>query len=213
MTLTLFYHPLASYCWKVLVALYETGTPFVAKLVDLGNPAERAALTALWPIGKFPVLQDPARDRTVAESTTIIEYLAQYYPGAMTLIPAELDAAREVRHRDRLFDLYVHNNMQKIVGDRLRPADQHDPTGVADARAQLELAYGMVDRLVDRAGLGDGFTLADCAACPALFYANKVAPIGQAHAATRAYLEQLVARPSFARVLAEAEPYFRMFPG
>lgn len=215
MTLTLHYHPLSSYCWKSLVALYETGAPFTAKLVDLSNPAERAALCALWPIGKFPVLQDDARQRTVPESTTIIEYLAQYYPGHSQLIPSDPDDARDVRLRDRFFDLYLHNNMQKIVGDKLRPADQRDPYGVAQARAQIELAYGMVDDQMQasRWAIGEPFTLADCSACPALFYASKVVPLGDHHATARAYLDRLIARPSFARVLAEAEPYFKMFPG
>ncbi len=215
MTLTLHYHPLASYCMKALIALYETGAPVHLHLVDLGDPAQRAALAVLWPLAKFPVLQDDARGRTVPESTTIIEYLAQHYPGETRLIPDDLDDAREVRHRDRFFDLYVHNNMQTIVGDKLRPADQRDARGVADAKAQIELAYTMIDDLMQAAhwAVGDSFTLADCAAGPALFYAHKVVPIGDAHRATRAYHDRLLARPSFARVLAEAEPYFAMFPG
>jgi glutathione S-transferase len=31
MSLTLHMHPLASYCWKVLIALYENDTPFEAR--------------------------------------------------------------------------------------------------------------------------------------------------------------------------------------
>lgn len=60
--------------------------------------------------------------------------------------------------------------------------------------------------------MGAAFTLADCSAAPALFYANAVAPLGESEPGLRAYLARLMARPSFARVLAEAEPYFHMFP-
>src|SRR5215475_13240458 len=120
MPLKLYFHPLASYCHKVLIALYENDTAFEPHLVDLMNEASAAAFKALSPMGKMPVLHDDARDRTVPESTIIIEYLAQHYPGRTQLLPAEPDLARETRLRDRFFDLYVHEPMQKIVGDRLR---------------------------------------------------------------------------------------------
>src|SRR5215471_5309417 len=121
MSLTLHYHPLASFCWKALIALYENDIPFVPNMVDLGNAAERAALLKLWPIGKFPVLRDDARDRTVAESSIIIEYLDRHYPGPTRFIPASEELALQTRLRDRFYDLYVHLPMQKIIGDRSAP--------------------------------------------------------------------------------------------
>jgi glutathione S-transferase len=60
--------------------------------------------------------------------------------------------------------------------------------------------------------MGDDFTLADCAAAPALFYANTVAPFGDEQKNLRAYFDRLTARRSAARVLEEAEPYFALFP-
>ena len=116
MSLTLHFHPLSSFCQKVLVALYENDTPFTPNIVDLGDPAQRDALLALWPIGKFPVLADDARGETIAESTIIIEYLARHYPGATPLVPADADLARKTRALDRFFDLYVNMPMQTIVG-------------------------------------------------------------------------------------------------
>ena len=214
MSLTLHMHPLSSYCWKALIALYENATPFTPKIVNLGEPAEAAAFKALWPIGKFPVLADAARDVIVPESSIIIEYLARHYPGPAPLLPADPDAARRARLADRFYDLYVHSPMQKIVGDRLRPAEAKDPHGVAEARAALALAYGMIER--DMAGktwaMGEAFTLADCAAAPALYYANAVLPFGAEHGHVKAYLARLLARPSFARVVEEAGPYFKYFP-
>src|SRR4051812_17882811 len=120
MSLTLYYHPLASYCWKVLIALYENRTPFQPHLVDLSNESARAEFVKLWPIGKFPVLRDAARARTIPESSLIIEYLAQHYPGETQLIPKNAELAFATRAQDRFFDLYVHEPMQRIVGDRLR---------------------------------------------------------------------------------------------
>jgi glutathione S-transferase len=214
MPLTLHMHPLASYCWKVLIALYENDTPFEAHLVDLSDPAVVAAFKALWPTAKMPLLVDKARDRTVPETSIIIEYLQAAYPGPMRFIPDEPEAALRVRLLDRLFDNYVQESMQKIVGDRIRPADAKDPYGVAHARAQLAMAYDLLEtQLAGRTwAAGEAFSLADCAAAPALFYANKVAPLGEAHPVVSAYLDRLLARPSFARVLQEAEPYFAMFP-
>lgn len=212
--LTLHSHPFASYCWKVLVALYENDTPFEAVLVDLGDPAARAAFLQLNPLGKMPVLHDGARDRIVTESSIVIEYLALHYPGPVSLLPGDPERMLEVRAQDRFFDLHVHEPMQAIVADRLRPADRRDPLGVQQARDRLRLAYRLVDaRMAARTwAAGDDFSLADCAAAPALYYANEVEPLGDLHPNTAAYLARLLVRPSFARVRAEAAPFQHLFP-
>ena len=215
MSLTLHYHPLASFCHKSLIALYENDVPFLPHLVDLGDPAQRAEFVHLWPIGKFPVLRDEARDRTVPESSIIIEYLQQHYPGRTKLIPEAAEDALEVRLLDRFFDLYVHEPMQKIVTDRLRPAGGGDPHGVEHARKVMRTALDMVEKDMAQRILaaGENFGLADCSAAPALFYANKVMPHADSHPHVTRYLDRLMQRPSYARVLAEAQPYFAMFPG
>jgi len=213
MSLTLHFHPLSSFCWKVLIALYENNTPFTPNSVDLGNETERAALLKLWPVGKFPVLRDDATDRTIPESSIIIEYLDIHYPGRTRFIPLDEKPALQTRLRDRFYDLYVHLSVQKIVGDRLRPEGKRDPYGVEEAKARLKSCYGMIDRevAVKTWAMGDSFSLADCAAAPALFYANEVLPFEE-HANLAAYFGRLKGRPSCARVLKEAQPYFAMFP-
>jgi glutathione S-transferase len=214
MSLTLYFHPLSSFCQKVLIALYENDTPFVPHIVDLRNEAAAAAFKTIWPIGKFPVLRDDARQRTVPESTIIIEYLAQHYPGRTRLVPEDAALALETRERDRFYDLHVDVPMGKIVADRLRPAGKNDPHGVEQARTQLATACAMID--AEMAGktwaIGDAFTLADCAAAPALFYANLTMPFGDTYKNAAAYLGRLRERPSFARAIAEAQPYFKLFP-
>jgi glutathione S-transferase len=104
--------------------------------------------------------------------------------------------------------------MQKIIGDRLRPEDRKDPFGVEEARAQLRTSYGVIETQMAAGSwaIGDLFTLADCAALPALFYGNMVEPFAAGQSRLIAYFERLKARPSVARVMKEAEPYFAMVP-
>ncbi|TJY65279.1 glutathione S-transferase family protein [Sinimarinibacterium sp. CAU 1509] len=214
MSLSLYFHPLSSFCHKALIALYENAVPFTPEFIDLSDPASRARLLALWPIGKFPVLHDAARNHVVPEASIIIEYLHQHYPGPTPLIPKDPGGARQMRMYDRFFDLYVNTPMQKIVTDRLRPEGQGDAFGVAQARAQLYTALDMIEH--DMRGrtwvMGETFTMADCAAAPALYYANVVQPFADSHPIAAAYLQRLSARPSYARVLAEAQPYLAMMP-
>ena len=212
--LELYFHPLSSFCQKVLIALYENATPFTPHLIDLGREADAAELARRWPLKKFPVLHDHARDHTVPESTTIIEYVDQHHPGPTKLVPGDPDLARQTRFRDRFYDLHVELPMQKIVGDRIRPADQKDPYGVAQAVTSLRTAYDVIEADMARKtwAIGDAFTMADCAAAPALSYAAMVVPFGATHPATAAYLVRLRDRPSYARALREAEPYLHLFP-
>ena len=214
MSLKLYFHPLSSYCQKVLVALYENDTPFEPLIVDLGNEASRADFLKVWPVGKFPVLRDDARDRTIPESSIIIEYLDLHYPGRTRLVPADGELAWQTRLRDRFYDFYVHEPMQKVVGDRLRPAGSKDPHGVTQARALLATAYGMIEQEMGSKtwAMGDTFSMADCAAAPALFYANLVMPFCVTHKNVAAYFARLMERPSFARAVEEAKPYFALFP-
>ena len=213
MALKLYFHPLASFCHKALIALYENDTPFEPVIVDLADERSAAAFKAVWPMGRFPALRDEARGRTIAESTIIVEYLDAFHPGRTRFIPADVDAAWRTRMWDRFHDEYVEKPMQKIVTDRLRPQGKNDPLGVEQARAQLVEAYVVLEREMksNRWAVGEDFTLADCSAGPALFYANTVEPFG-ARGHLTAYLDRLMARASFARVLREAEPYFSLFP-
>ena len=212
MSLTLYFHPLSSFCHKVLIALYENDTKFEPRSVDLFN--EIVEYKKIWPLGKIPVLRDEAKDRTIPETSIIIEYLAQHFPGKTQLFPADRDLCRLMRLRDRFYDLYVQVPMQKIVIDRLRPEGKKDPYGVEEAREMLKISLGMIDRDMasNRWAMGDDFTMADCAAAPALFYADMVQPFQETHKNAAAYLDRLKQRPSYARVLKEAEPYFKNVP-
>ena len=212
MSLKLYAHPFSSYCQKALIALYENGTPFEFRLLAHDDPRIMAEFAELWPIRRFPVLVDSGR--TVMEATIIIEYLGLHYPGPVALVPADARAALEARAMDRFFDNYISTPVQKIVTDRLRPEAERDTRGVAEARAMLDTAYAWLDKtMVDREWAAAGsFSLADCAAAPALFYADWTHAIDPKFTQVRAYRERLLARPSFARAVDEARPYRPLFP-
>lgn len=214
MTLTLYIHPLASFCHKVLIALYETGTTFETQIVNFADTGSAAALLDKWPVGKIPVLYDAGTDQTLPETSIIIEYLQLHRPGTVPLLPDDVEQQLQVRLWDRFFDLYVSVPMQKIVTDRIRPEGSSDPYGVAEARAMLDQAYGMIETHMSNRlwAAGDTFTMADCAGLPALFFASVVHPFAPEQRQTRAYFERLLQRPSVRRVLREAQPHFSMFP-
>ena len=215
MTLKLYFHPLSSFCQKVLIALYENNTSFEPQIVDFFDEAAAANFKKIWPVGKIPVLRDEKEDRTIPESSIIIEYLDRHYPGTTRFLPEDPDLARQTRMRDRFYDLYVNVPMQKIVTDKLRPEGQNDSYGVTEAKTMLETTLRMIDGDLSAKtwAMGDRFTMADCAAGPPLFYTNLIMPLADSHKHAAAYLERLTQRPSYARALKEAEPYFKLFPG
>jgi glutathione S-transferase len=207
--LELFAHPFSSYCWKVLIPLYENDTPFEYRMIE--DPANAAALARLWPPGKFPLLVDDGRP--VMESSVIIEHLQRFHPGAVAFLP-EGDAALEVRMLDRIFDNHVMNQMNRVVADALRGPERHDPIEVVQAKAALQKSYAWLETWLEGRewAAAGAFSLADCAAAPALFYADWVDPIPEKLVNLRAYRARLLARPSVARAVDEARPYRAYFP-
>jgi glutathione S-transferase len=212
MKLTLYGHPFSSYCQKVLIALYANQTPFTFRVLGPGDPDVATELAALWPLKRFPVLLDHGRG--VSESSVIIEHLMRCHPGPVRLIPEDPEAALEARLMDRFFDSYVMTPMSKLVSNQLRPDGQRDPYGVAEAKTMLDTAYGWLDGVMAKRtwAAGDSFSLADCAAAPALFYADWAHRIGEAFPHVRSYRSRLLARPSFARAVDEARPFRPFFP-
>jgi glutathione S-transferase len=209
--LKLYAHPFSSYCQKAAIAFYENDVPFELALLQAGSAAS-AELSRLWPLQRFPVLED--RGRVVPEATIIIEYLAVHYPGPVQLVPPDPNAAIDVRLMDRFFDNYVMTPQGSIVFDFIRPQGRQDTYGVEQSRALLDKSYRWLDdHMADRTwAAGNAFSLADCAAAPALLYADWTHPIPQTLANLWAYRKRLLARPSYARALDEARPYRHLFP-
>src|SRR5205809_5172390 len=210
-SMKLYAHPFSSYCQKVLIALYENGHPSEFRLLAPGDEQVAAEHAALWPLKRMPVLVDEGR--TVVEATIIIEHLGLHHPRPVRLIPEDPRAALDVRMMDRFFDNYIMTPMQKIVADRIRAPEHRDPQGVAEARKTLDTAYRWLENAMTghKWAAGDIFSLADCAAAPALFYADWAHPIGKAFSNVRAYRRRLLARPSVARAVDEARPCGPLF--
>jgi glutathione S-transferase len=208
MSLELFGHPLSSYTWKALIALYETGAPFTFRNIAGDEfPENEAAFLAHWPVGKFPLLVD--NGVPIMESSVIVEHVAP------EMVPAGRDAAREVRMLDRVFDNHVMTPVQAIVAEHLPFITSAPDEGrIARARAALDKVYPWLEARLDdrRWAAGDDFSLADCAGAPALFYADWVHRIPEEFAKLRGYRARVLARPSVARAVDEARPYRHLFP-
>lgn len=209
--LTIYGHPISSFTWKALIGLYENETPFDFITVDQTTYAD---FIAKWPLGKFPILLDSDRKRMVTETSVIIEYLDAYYPGRTRFIPKDIDSALEVRRWDRVFD-HLNVTMSKVVVDNIRPDGQRDPYGVEEAKRIIHGIYTVVETQLGERDfiVGSGFTLADCSAAPALWYAARNVPLDGGFPRIAAYRERMIARPSFARALKNSEPLFHMYPG
>lgn len=209
----LFGHPFASFVWKTLIALYERDIPFTFRMVDPANPDNQARIAELSPTGQFPALLDG--DRSITQSNAIIEHLDLFHGDAPPMVPGDPREALDARMMADVFDDYVHAPMQRIVAEALRNSSELDPRGVADAHTALDKSYAWLDRRLEKS---DGwaacgrFTIADCAAAPALFYADWVHPIPEDRPSLRSYRARLLARPSVARVVDEARPYRTYFP-
>ena len=215
MTLELLSHPLSTFHQKAIVAFYELDVPVRIVTLDQADETLMQGFRAEAPMGKFPLLKDAGRGEIVAESSIIIEHLDQRYGGSGRLLPSDPAKALEARLQDRYFDHYVQTPMNKIVADRIRPPESRDPHGVAEARTLLAKAYDLLERQFAQGrtwAAGEDFTLADCGAGPALYYAGRVQPFADTHPALAAYYERLRARPSCARAYAESEPFLHLFP-
>lgn len=211
--LALYGHPFSSYTQKVLTALHETGTPYELRNLDPAAPGGHAAeWLRHWPLAMFPVLLDG--ERTVVESSIVIEHLQLAHPGPVRLIPLDPKAALEVRFMDRFFDLHVMAPVQQAVSAALTGDPARRAEGVAAAADKLQKAYAWLEG--EWGGrtwaAGADFTMADCAAAPALFYADWTHPIADAYPMLRAYRARLLARPSFAQAVDGGRPYRHYFP-
>ncbi|GAA3997700.1 glutathione S-transferase family protein [Sphingomonas humi] len=207
MTLTLYGHEFSSYTWKALIPLWANDTPFDFRSVE--QHGEEFA--ALAPFGQFPLLVDDSE--VVAESSLIIEYLDRRHPGPNRWIP-DGDEGLRVRFLDRVFDQRIMDTAQVAVANALRPADHKDPYGVEQGMKRLRRNYDWLEGQLGEGGwaAGDSFTMADCAAAPALFYADWIEPIGPDRPRLAAYRARLLAHRAVSRAVEQARSFRHYFP-
>ncbi|PEQ13271.1 glutathione S-transferase [Novosphingobium sp. PC22D] len=208
--LALYGHPFSSYTWKALIALYASELPFDFRIVDADHPEHAELVGSAGPAGKFPVLKDG--DNVIFEASAIIDYLAVHHVEHIQLIPLQSDASIGVRMIDRVFDNYVMANTQDVVNEYLRDRENPDMARVEEARARLEKAYAWLEGWLQYYPVVGQVTLVECAAAPALFYADWVHPISGAYPRLRQWRAHLVALPPVARCIEDARPYRRFFP-
>lgn len=211
--LELYAHPFSSYCWKVMIALYERDIPFEYRMLDQDHPENFARLKSVWPLGKFPVLF--VDGEPVIETSIIIETVDDdRFSTAPKMIPDDPAAAMRVRFLDRVFDNYVMNQMQVTVNEYIFDRDKLNKGRIERSNAGLDATYDWLETQLGEDGwaVGDQFTMADCAAAPSLFYADWVREIGDARPKLKAYRARLLARPSVSRCIEDARPYRSYFP-
>jgi glutathione S-transferase len=202
----LYFNHVSPYSQKTLIALYEKGVTFTPHLVNVMEPEGRAAYRKLYPLGKLPLLVD--EDRTIPESSIVIEYVDQRFSAGPRLIPADPEGGRRVRFHDRMFDLYLTDQVGTIFFDGRKPPEKRNEEAVAKARETIDVMYAYLDGHLAKNtwAYGDTFSMADCAAAPALGYLRGIQPFAK-HERITAYWGRLSERPSVARVLAEAAPF------
>jgi glutathione S-transferase len=211
-TLSLYGHPFSSFTEKALTALYENRAPFTFRKFGPGDPQASVEWEAMAPLKRFLVLVDDGR--TIFETSVIIEHLELRRPGQVRLISQDPEKALEVRAMDRVFDNYIMTPMLTLAFNASRPADKRDEVGADQAKDMLSSAYRWLNSVFgDRAwAAGTDFSMADCAAAPALLFAHWAHPIPGDLAQLLGYRQRLLKRPSFARVVDEARPYRANFP-
>jgi len=204
----LYYHPISTYSQKVLIALYEKGLDFEPEIVQLMGPEGRANYRDVYPMGKIPCLIDG--EQMVPESSIIIEYIDDM--AEPKLIKGNAAEMRKIRFKDRMFDLYLNNNVATLLFQSLKSAADQDPDLIDKARFQINTMYSFMEHEFGEQDYANGneFLMADCAAAPALNYAQQVAPFDD-HKNICAYWERLTSRPSIQRIQEEAAPAIAAF--
>jgi len=209
-TLALYGHPFSSYTWKALIALYANETPFEFREVGPEHPEHVEIVQSAGPLGKFPVLADG--EHLVFETSPIIEYLDAHYPGDHRFVPSDTDAGIVVRMLDRVFDHYVMNVAQIVVDEHIRSGTAADPARCEEARAKLRRVYDWLENWLQSSPQREQITLVECAAAPALFYADWIEEIGDARPRLKAWRTHLLSTPAVARCVDDARPYRSWFP-
>lgn len=207
----LYYHPISTYSQKVLIAFYEKGLAFEPQIVQLMDPDAGKKYRNVYPMGKIPclVLDD---GHLIPESSIIIDYIDRL--AKPTLLNNDPTKARKIRFKDRMFDLYLNDNVVTLLFQNMKPENERDKEKIERARFQIKNMYESMDKDFADQPFANGaeFTMSDCAAAPALFYAQQNAPFDQ-YRNICTYWDRLSSRPSVRRTQEEAAPAIAAFMG
>jgi len=205
----LYYNPISTYSQKALIAFYEKGIDFEPNIVNLMDPDDLAKYRHVYPMGKIPclVLDD---GHLIPESSIIIEYIDSM--AEPRLIDGDSEQTRKIRFKDRMLDLYLNDPIVTLLFQGMKPEDQRDPERMKTAQFRMDTMYAFMEAEFEKYPFasGDQFSMADCAAAPALFYAEQTAPFA-GYKNISAYWERLKQRPSVQRTHEEARPVLEAF--
>lgn len=200
---------LSPYVRKVMVFGAEKGLTLELKAAGLGRGGEDFA--AASPFGKMPAFQDG--DFRIADSTAIVTYLEAKFPEPALIPPEPEDRARTIWF-DEFADTLMMAAGAAIFGNRFvrpRVLKQECDHGIAD-HAEHELLpplFDYLERTIPEDGylVGGRLTLADIAvASPfATLGCIGVRTAEDRHPRTAAWVKAMLARPSFASIVAKDE--------
>ncbi|EIM29250.1 glutathione S-transferase family protein [Microvirga lotononidis] len=203
--------PVSLFSRKVEIALHEKGLVFERILVPFtqtkGYSPKNPDVVAINPKGQVPVLVDG--DLSLYDSTVILEYLDEAYPGP-SLYP---DTPRE-RARCRLFDVFGDEVMLaplRLLMHRTEPkpedSERWDAKEAKAREAESALAghFAEIDRALEgKEYLCGAFSAADIAVFMAVFWTRRLGgPSVKGLGALASWYARLEARPAFARVITE----------
>lgn len=205
----LYYMPLSTYSQKTLLGLHEKELQFERVIVNLEDDVQAGEYRALHPLGTVPLMI--ANDgRKIPESTSILEYVDHRYGAGSRLLPRDPELAQQTRFGDRMFDLYLNDSVVAILTEQRKPEAQRDAPLVARMRQRIDAIYRYMEELLARRDWinGERFSLADCAAAPALLYAQHVAPFDN-RCYISAYWKRIQARPAHRQLMEEVRPWLK----
>ncbi len=163
---------LSPYACRVLMTLRHKGIKHEVEMPADGLKSPE--YLKLNPIGKIPTMKDGAT--ILPESGVIVEYLDAKYP-KKKIIPGTPKAAGMARLIATISELYVQNVVTDLF--RQRDPETRDKKVVKEKLEELEKGLSILNQYMAEGGpwvMGKKFTIADCYALPALFFAKLALP-------------------------------------
>jgi glutathione S-transferase len=191
---------------KALVFASEKGIELEVRPTGIADPDPQ--FRAASPFGKMPALADG--DYKLADSSAICHYIEAAHP-APALIPAEPKARGRTIWFDEFADTILFACGAKMFFNRIvapRFLQREGDAAAADAaeREELPPILDYLEGVVPDAGgflIGESLTLADIAVASPFANLQHMAVEFDAgrHPRTRAWVEAMLARPSFAGLI------------
>jgi glutathione S-transferase len=174
MSLLLYYGSGSPYAWRVQLALEHKALPYERKVLSFSaGDTKAASFRALNPRGRVPVLVDG--EYVLYESSAIVEYLDEAYPGrGAPLFPGAARDRALVRRLICEVDNYFDKAIDPIAEEAFeRKPETRDPARQAEAEARVAAEYALFDAVLRGPFLAGPLTAADFALYPLVAYLDR----------------------------------------